>query len=59
MTMLDLWELHSTCRGADESDICQYAADLGWDDLQEALPHLAHYGVSENDIMRWIYFNLK
>jgi hypothetical protein len=57
--MLDVQELRELCTDGCESDVCEYVANLEWDDLQASYAVIADYGITENDVMRWIYINLK
>ena len=59
MFINDIRELQHLCATGTEAEVCEYVAGLSWEDLQDSYRIINEYGITEDDVMRWIYFNLK
>ncbi len=53
----ELRELLETDAGLAE--VCEWIANVDWEDMDKALAYAKPYGITENDVMLWIYLNLK
>ena len=57
--MTDWAELRELVYIGNSSEICEFIAGVAWEELPRAYAYAKFAGVTENDVMLWIYINLK